>query len=349
MKKVLLGTSAIALAGAFASPAASAEWDLSIGGYMEQQAAFATSNNDGIPGDFDGLDTKSDMEFYVSPSITLDNGLVFGAQMQFEGGAAGGVDEPFGFIRGSFGRLVIGDDDNAGNSMQYGAPDVTYFNINSGSDTTYLPFAANFITTTTYISIAGDASGLHYYTPRMAGFQIGVSYSRDGLDSTTDGQQDTSAVLHDVLGAGINYVNDFGDFNIALAGGYTEASNPGSGDPSAWSAGINVGFGGFTIGGSYADNKNNARGAEIFDVGVSYGTGPWGVSATYVHGKLTESGNMSGEPTIDKFLIGLSYDLATGVNLGAIAAYVEGDSNADDTQPEDGDGFIIGTVLRLNF
>ena len=39
MKKVLLGTSAIALAGAFATSAQAVDWDVHVGGYMEQYAA----------------------------------------------------------------------------------------------------------------------------------------------------------------------------------------------------------------------------------------------------------------------------------------------------------------------
>jgi hypothetical protein len=34
MKKILLGTSALALVGAFVTPAASADWDVRVGGYM---------------------------------------------------------------------------------------------------------------------------------------------------------------------------------------------------------------------------------------------------------------------------------------------------------------------------
>jgi hypothetical protein len=87
MKKVLLGTSAIALAGAFASPAASAEWNVRVGGYMEQFVAFATSDPTEGNGafasnsDFDGVDSKQDAEIHFVPSITLDNGIKFGANV----------------------------------------------------------------------------------------------------------------------------------------------------------------------------------------------------------------------------------------------------------------------------
>ena len=46
MKKVLLASSALALVGAIASPAAAAEWDVRVGGYMEQFVAYASSDFD---------------------------------------------------------------------------------------------------------------------------------------------------------------------------------------------------------------------------------------------------------------------------------------------------------------
>ena len=95
MKKILLCTSALALAGAFASPAASAEWEVRVGGYMEQFVAFATSSGPRggvLPGtDFDGIDSKQDAEIAFIPSITLDNGIKIGANIQLEGFASTGT------------------------------------------------------------------------------------------------------------------------------------------------------------------------------------------------------------------------------------------------------------------
>ena len=346
MKKLLLGSSAIALVGAIATPASAAEWEMRIGGYMEQHVAYATSDNDNISGDFDGIDPKSDAEIHFSPRIILDNGLKFGARIELEGATVGDqIDENYAYIEGSFGRLEIGEDDNAAYKMGYGAPDVTFVNINSGSDTDWLPFAAAFGTTTTFISVEGDSTGIRYFSPRMAGFQVGVSYARDANRSGVDSQQDRDAEgeLFDIIGLGANYVNTFGDFNIAVSGGYTTGSVTGGEDPDAWSTGLNLGFGGFTVGGSYAEWDNQRDGMKTFDVGVSYATGPWGVSFTYVRGELDTDG---GE--IDKFLLGLDYKLATGVRLSAFAIYEEAESN-DGTESYDGDGFILGTGVKVNF
>jgi hypothetical protein len=395
LKKLLLGTSAIALAGALATPANAAEWDLAITGYMERHIAFGSSDNDNISGDYDGIDSKSDSEIHFSPSITLDNGIKFGARIELEGATASDqIDENYAYISGSFGRFAIGEDDNAAYIMGYSAPDVTFVNVNSGSDSLWLPFAAAYGTTTTFISVEGDSAGIRYFTPRMAGFQLGVSYARDANRSTDDSQKDTDTQLSDIFGIGANYVNSFGDFDIAMSGGYTTGSldslstsaspglfaGPVSGefatiheydcdgegafdpsssdviidsctassstsgkDPEAWSVALNLGFSGFTVGASYADFNKAAGGMETWDVGVSYATGPWGVSFTYLRSDLDSNAG-----DIDKYLLGMDYKVAKGVRIGAFGIYEQADSKSND-EDWDGDGFVIGTGIKLNF
>ena len=142
MKKVLLGTSALALAGAFASPAAAAEWNVRVGGYMEQFVAYADSDAN-FAGDYDGVDSKQDAEIHFLPSITLDNGIKFGANVQLEALTnSDQIDEAYMFIDGSFGRVVLGSENSAGYTMTYVAPDVTFINVNSGSTTSFVPWSA---------------------------------------------------------------------------------------------------------------------------------------------------------------------------------------------------------------
>ena len=140
MRKILLGTSALALAGAFASPAASAEWSVRVGGFMEQFVAFASSDAN-FAGEFDGIDSKQDAEIWFLPSITLDNGIKIGANVQLEAFQGGDqIDESFMYIKGSFGQILLGKENSAGYKMTYAAPDVTFININSGSTTLFIPW-----------------------------------------------------------------------------------------------------------------------------------------------------------------------------------------------------------------
>jgi hypothetical protein len=390
MKKVLLASSAIALVGAFAAPASAAEWTVRVGGYMEQFVGYGSSDFDkdniindesGVDqrGDYDGIDSKQDSEVWFLPSITLDNGIKFGANIQLEGFQnSDQIDESFMFIDGSFGRILLGSENSAGYLMTYAAPDVTFLNVNSGSTSSYIPWtgdASNIFRGTlgsSFLENAGnnDAQRFTYFTPRFAGFQVGASYARDG-NQDSNGQLDGDVGLRDIIDFGANYVNSFGDFDVAVSGRWGTADDHSGSDATVWVGGLNLGFAGVTVGGSYGEqNGNRLANGEVYDAGISYATGPWGFSFTYFHGENKgnnffdanddgvfdpEDSFETGDEEVDMFLVGASYDLAKGVNLGAYGLYLDFDDANSTTGGEssgtDGsiDGWVIGTGVKVSF
>ncbi|MHA1528162.1 MAG: porin [Alphaproteobacteria bacterium] len=398
MKKILLGTSALALAGAFASPAASAEWNVRVGGYLEQFVAYADSDAK-FSGDFDGIDSKQDGEIFFLPSITLDNGLKFGANIQLEAATnSDQIDEAYMFIKGSFGEVLLGSENSAGYKMTYGAPDVTFLNVNSGSTASFVPWsgggaASNLFRGTmgsTFLenSTNNDAQRFTYFSPRFSGFQVGASYARDG-NQDSNGQLDGDEGLRDIFDIGANYVNSFDDFDIAVSGRWGTADDHVGSNATVWALGLNLGFGGFTVGGSYAEQNKNEhvfRDGKSYDLGASYETGPWGFSFTYFRGEnqgnpdaaavaehvglvtpdvcnlpepatcstiaiidAVPAANEIGDEKVDQYLIGVSYDLAKGVNIGGYGAYIDFKDAKGGTANHSVDGFIIGTGVKIKF
>lgn len=392
MKKVLLGTSAIALAGAFTSQASAAEWEVRVGGYMEQYVAYADVDAKGGTGvftgdeEFDGVDSKQDNEIHFLPKITLDNGIEIGADVQLEGTTQGDqIDEAFLRIKGSFGEVNLGSENSAGYKMTYAAPDVTFVNVNSGSLTAFVPFSGSGVGAdffrgtlgTSFVEVGrnNDAQRITYYTPRFAGFQAGVSYARDG-NQDSNGQLDTDspfvssgnalAGINDIVDIGANYVNSFGGFDVAISGRYgfsdrsDSAAGTSRGNPEVWAAGANLGFGGFTIGGSYADADadHDQQEGEYWDAGVSYVTGPWAFSFTYARGENKNNEDFgcalcgNGDEEVQQYLVGANYALAQGVRLGVFGAYVdfEEDFEAAFGSPgEDVEGWVLGTEMKITF
>ena len=408
MKKVLLGTSALALAGAFASPADAVEWEVRVGGFMTQYVAYADNDVDNVPfdtgtdgdldglfsgGDFDGVDNKSNTEIIFMPSITLDNGLQFGANVQLEGNTSGDqIDESYMYIDGSFGRVLLGSENSAGYLMTYGAPTAGTgaAGVNSSSLTAFVPFSGTGVGADVFRGTLGssfietlrnnDVNRITYFTPRFAGFQVGVSYARDALqDSNT--QVDCDTTVCDFVDIGANYVNSFGDFSVALSGRYGFASVPGP-DPEVWAAGLNLGYGGFTIGGSYAesDKDHGVQEGEFWDAGVSYETGPWAFAFAVSRGEnfdddclaldtsAADDGGGPGDPffggcmgdmdeTLWQYSVGANYTLAQGVTLGAFGAYVDfegatfgGGNRAPGQNVEaEVDGWVLGTKVSISF
>ena len=421
MKMVLLGTSAIALAGAFATSANAVEWDVRVGGYFETYAAYAASDVDGIDGDWDGIDNKTDSEIHFVPAITLDNGIKFGADVQLEGNTGGDqIDESFLFVEGAFGRALFGSENSAGYLMTYAAPDVTFLNINSGSLTKFIPFAGDvdyidddddffdedalevgddiFRGTlgSTFLEndLNNDVNRFTYFTPRFAGFQVGLSYARDGL------QDDQSQInldandpeeLENIFDVGANYVNSFGGIDVAASGRWGIANNEIGGDifgddlidfdddgdideededflqgednPQVWGAGLNLGYAGVTVGGSFAEQNNaGEEDGQAWDAGIAYETGPWGFSFTYLNGENVDDENefnpLGNDEQLQQYLLGVNYTLARGVALNGFGAYADFDEEVGDAGGGDGsfneggddvDGWVVGTGIKISW
>ncbi|MDT8343567.1 MAG: porin [Thermohalobaculum sp.] len=377
MKKVLLSTSAIALAGAFASSASAADWNVRVGGYMEQYVAYADSNVDGISGEeFGGVDSKQDNEIWFIPSITLDNGIKFGANVQLEGlTGSDQIDESYMFIQGAFGEVLLGSENSAGYKMQYAAPDVSFINVNSGSTTAFIPFSGTATGRGTTVNVGddlfrgtlfttylendriNDAQRITYFTPRFAGFQVGASYARDGQQDS-NAQVNLDGTVGDYVDLGANYVNSFGDFDVALSARWGKGFNESAADPEVYGFGANLGFAGVTVGGSWAeqnDSTDNNSDGVAWDAGVSYETGPWGFSFTYFNGENTDDENaaLGADEENQQYLLAAKYTLAKGVDLHGYAAYVDFEEDLGDgglgTAGNDVDGFIIGTGVKISF
>ncbi len=397
MKKILLGTSAVALSSMVATSANAAKWELNWGGFFEAYVGFVTVDGDG---DFDGVDVRQDSEIIFKPKITLDNGLQFGADIQLEGNTGGDqIDESFIFVKGSFGEVLIGSENSAGYKMTFAAPDVTALGVNSGSISAYINVGSNQFRApgrSSFVEVDGnlvnDSQRITYFTPRFAGFQLGASYARDA-EQDTFAPVDLDSNLGNIFDFGVNYVNSFGGVDVAVSGRYgigesndavtpavaavpgvfqdaagnlvaaaaapagstqivaPVAADPGGaqivdGDPEVYAIGINLGFAGFTVGGSFAQEDGGlvANDGEFFDVGVSYATGPWAASVTYANSDIDATGEL------DQFIAGVTYKLGPGVKAGLTAAYIEQDSaRAAAGGSNHEEAFIIETGFTLNF
>ena len=106
----------------------------------------------------------------------------------------------------------------------------------------------------TYVDLANDDHALNYYSPRFSGFQVGASFvpaaTVNGEGKNFPVQADKETENHNLFSVGANFVESFGEVDLAVAGGYRHAEAadaPGLDDPQQISAGLNLGFAGFTI------------------------------------------------------------------------------------------------------
>ena len=234
MKKILLGTSAVALAGASATSANAAEWDVDVGGFFNAWAVYTSEDDDLVGSGGDGFDILTNAEIIFTPTITLDNGLQFGAKVEMEAEAdgsaqSGAVDESVLFVEGGFGRLELGAEDSAFGRMGICSPTNGPAGVCSGTLTgTFLAgdYGAFQSSGGGFANqLAGDAVRINYFTPRFAGFQVGASYARGtSRDDRFFEDRDGDGDLRDIISFGANYRGDFGGFSLNLAGTFETAT-----------------------------------------------------------------------------------------------------------------------------
>ena len=312
MRKVLLGTTAIVATGLVAG-AANAQWDVSVGGFHNQWFGYG-HNRDLF--NVQSFDQWSNSEIIFQGSNTLDNGLTFGFQVQLEANTVGDtIDESYLFVSSpEYGRLLLGSENSAGYLMTISAPNVG-LPVNSGSQTQHVVnatggtvFRSAFGATT--LEPAGDNDGqkITYVTPRVSGFQLGVSYLPD-VDPTggdVNGLTVDNAIgnYNQGVSVGANFVESFGPVDVGVSGGFFWAEAPAGGtvidsyglqngtggegiarslgeDFLAWSAGAEVSWAGVTVGGSYASIEQGRIG--VTNAGAVNGAGgnsPVGVTST---------------------------------------------------------------------
>jgi len=348
MKKSLLATTALAALGAVAvaSPA-SAKFEVGVSGYMEQWFGYS-DNKESTVADSDSFDQVSDVEFNIDFKQTLDNGLVIGGQIQVEGQQTGGeADEQFIFMNGSFGRIEIGTDNGAAYRMHYGVKSMG-IGIDEGDwASVWIPGTDTESRATSIgAGIENDQNKITYFSPRINGIQVGATYIPEmdvNTQTPSGGGREADAVRDNAYSIAVNYNTSFDDLSVKASVGYTDAGRGVPGKHDGINAGINLGFGGFTVSLAYGeedDNSANNDEVAIFGAGIGYQAGPAGVSLAYIRGE--DSADNFRQNAIE---VGASYVMGPGVTAKSSIYYADSKTAGANTA----DGIAVVGGLALSF
>jgi len=367
MKKLLYGTTTLVAAGMLAGGAQAADKiKVGVGGYWYAYVA-AGSQDDGAgePGENRrGHQINREGEIIFTGKTNLDNGVQYGVQVQLEAESSGDIiDETFMWMSGSFGRVNIGSENSASYLMGYGAQAPSHWSagLNSpGSNFTNNPGRGAFFSTNAQLT--SDAEKITYFTPRMSGFQLGVSYTpENGCESGgacggsyAGFQLDNEAGEHsEVIEIGANYNTKMGGTAIGVSGswgeGDLETPAAGSEDRSEWTVGLKATMGAITVGGRY---RNDDRGVstgnsddDVWVVNVRYKEGPWGYGIQMASSKRG-GGAAGGDDEWRGIEIGGSYSIGPGIVI-PFGFQMHDVSDAANVAAEENEATIVfvGTVL----
>lgn len=211
--------------------------------------------------------------------------------------------------------------------------------------------------------VTEDANKITYYTPRIQGFQGGISYTPDAGDKG-NAAADTGEVTSDIeeiWNLGLNYegeynnvgikasaVGEWGDKEQAAVGGTAVLD-----DSQAYELGLVLSYAGFSVGGSWADIEefgsavvNNDEG-EFWTAGAAYEYGPFAASVTYLDSESGDRATTATEMEFTNTSVGVDYQLAQGLVPYAEVSFFETDDGVAGNFDNDGTVVILGTGLAF--
>lgn len=297
---------------------------LTLGGSNEQ--SFGVGSNsasfENATGARVGFDQHSDTEIHFNGAVTLDNGIKIKVRVELEGESIQGntagaspnaingalaagnedfLDETWMRISGSFGEVRLGTTDPASMAMTTGylGTWATNVGINQAFRTddwvTNPGFANGFgDDTVARVDVSSDAEQISYYTPRYAGFQLGISYLPSRQENVNNQRALTSASASEGWSFGANFDRTFGDLGVGIAGGYAKINTnfAHQNDRIYWGIAARVDYAGFRIAASQVTREDPGTtivptgfGQTAHEAGVRYTFGANAVSLSYFHGK----------------------------------------------------------------
>jgi len=266
------------------------------------------------------------------------------------------LQSAFAYARGGFGQLVVGRDRGVGRRLAVTSPTIfTAIGVNDWrtdltglNDVHTVNDFSGYATKVSFLPpgnfLGGVLGGLQFgvsYSPRAADCSEDVCASGDGLVFLTPGVVEAPS-WKDILETAVYYENDvpIGSERLVFGLGASyvtaneESDAPGGAvdEYESYALGLNLGYGGLTLGGSVKNSnvgvRDEGEGYLAFDAGVTYETGSWGFMLGYGESdsdipRAFEPGAPLLRRDTSLAQAGVTYLIGPGVTVGAAAQYVD--------------------------
>ena len=332
MRKLLLGTTAIAAAATLSANAALA--DVSVSGgyefiYSSQDSGIASSGSS-----FDSFASDSDVK--ISFTNKTDSGLTIGMHMAMQ---SAGYDETSMTISGGFGKIQLGDDDGAGDQLTRTAHDILgpgALNDHGGDvkvgSTTLADDNADLM------NDIDDVANITYIMPSMGGLTIGASYRDAGAGTANNDDETVVAAKYAFESGAVKGSLHYGTNNI---GGTTA----GAGSLNSSSMGLDVSSGPFRAVIAKAESDTTtALTTEVTDYGVQYNVGN-GLTLAAVGTQIEAN---TGTETSDVTSVSARYTIASGLEASLTYHDYDYEDGTTGTTGDD-DGSWTHVIIKASF
>ena len=327
--------------------------------FADNAAAVPTKMDNKV--DTSALDTRTDAEVHFNGRATLDSGVKIHTRWELEGQNhhnTDPIDEYFLSVSGSFGQIILGGTEGAAVKMLTGFSGswATGVGESLSFDDSWVPTASvhpdNFETLRHSRLSTGDGEKISYISPKLGGFQVGVTYEPRFANNDDNNRVNAEADRHDALHGAASYSGKFGE--VGFGGGFgmitaQAANTDGAQDYKAWIGAARLDFGPARIAAAYkrTSDPKTMRG-QLVDIGVRYTVGANSFSLTGMQGKIKAT-----DESHTKVIASYARGLGPGVKVHANIIWnksqndgmmeggqYDGDGAALDATPANGTAYI---------
>lgn len=396
-QKAFLASAVLSLPFLLSTAFAAEPLSVKVEGVFRYDIANVHEDDDG---DLRKIDARTSTEIHIKAKGILDDGLEYGATVEIETDRSplDNGDDNLIYIQDNWGRLQFGDRDGVAESddgISITAPrgfgeggvvaDSESYrdfitnrrSVLSPTDNAFRDL--NFLATLYESPNPGSATKITYYSPKINGWQIGLSYAPDFVDggnTTTradeaDNNDNYENDVNNILETAIRYETDI-DEDWKIKTSFVYVHSDADKDPTSntefiepirsWTAGVEINYQGFTLAGSwtdagktFADKDAVAAGhfddSQAFTVGALYKWNQYAVGVNHISSSAEgRSAAVSAkDTTYDATSVGVSYFPVSGVQIFTelTAFELEGDNDAVTTDDNSGHVLMMGTRIAF--
>jgi len=293
MRKLLLGTTALAAAATLTANSVLANDALSISGAYE----WSYNSRSATISAMDGTSFGNDSEIKFTFTNKTDSGLTITAvtELEADGDATTSTDEHSLSISGGFGTFKLGRDDSVGDNFGIEVEDLIAEESTPLSNSDGM--TASVLTDTDIRAAASDNNKVSYYLPAMGGFKAGVSHTTTVAGST------------DSVEYGASFTTEAAGSSITIGGatGTTEAATK---DTDAQNMGIKITSGAVTVALATATYEAVDENQESNGAAISYDMGNGMVLGAYT---MESDDSLDTTESYSKSGVELQYTIASGL------------------------------------
>lgn len=367
---------AVALGGVLAlcstgAALAQSRFDIKLSGDAYFEIGLTSQSNDT---NLRSVEARNRFRLAITPIAKTESGMEYGGYLRLRsalGSGATDADRSYIFASGSFGAVRLG--------MTPGFDgEISHLSNGAGRPIAYLPFGL-YDHAAAWVGPSGGAQGIDavtgrytggdfrggvsgalqtpaslmwpwlnadagatkilYASPRVAGLQIGGSYTprSDSLNTDVNRSKTGSTAaaqftgnFQDIVEVGANHKMTFGPVMTTLSAAYMGGRATGSGSAAdsfrnlrGFIGGFRIEYDAFSLGGdylTYGKSGQNGRYANLDDswswqIGAQYASGPYVLGAAYIRTEDPGQVNRPGKRTADVYEIGAGYTIAQGLRM----------------------------------